>query len=169
MKTSRLFIYPILLACLLIACRGTAEPENLPPLEPGDALGEMTLVVNNYPTPHITNFCAEEELASGNCQIPADLGQLGINHGWEEDTAAALEAAWADSSWELVVDGRQVNLDAFGAPFWDEDSPTVRYWSVALQHPTPGEHSVQWTFDIAGEHNEDTWTFTVTDAISINE
>lgn len=169
MKMLPISLLLILLACLLIACDGTAEPEELPPLEPGDALGEMSIVAFNYPSPHITNYCEKEALSSGTCQVPADLGQLNIMNGWEEETAEALEAVWADSSWNLIVDGNRVNLDAFGAPFWDEEAPAMRYWSVALQHPTAGEHIVEWTYDIAGEHIEESWTFTVTDELSINE
>lgn len=165
----QLFPLLILLVCLLIACNSAGESEELPPLEPGDALGEMSIVTFNYPSPHITNYCKEDALSSDACQVPANLGQLNIMNGWEEETAEALDAVWDNSSWHLVVDGRQVSLDAFGAPFWDEEYPAARYWSVALQHPTPGEHTVQWTYDIAGEHFEDVWTFTVTDEISINE
>ena len=114
-------------------------------------------------------FCEEEELSSGACQIPSDLGHVYIMNGWEEDTAEALEAAWADSSWELVVDGRKVNLPAFGQPWYDEEFPTSRVWNVALRHPTKGEHTVKWIYDIAGERIEEVWNFTVTDEISIDD
>jgi hypothetical protein len=114
-------------------------------------------------------FCTEDELSNSACQIPSDLGHIWIMWGWEEDTAEALEAAWADSSWELVVDGHQVDLPAFGQYWADEEYPTSRSWNVALRHPTKGEHSVKWIYDIAGEHIEESWTFTVTDELSVNE
>jgi hypothetical protein len=168
MKNLRLFLLLILLTCLLIGCSGGGASEDLVPLEPGDALGEMFIITATAPTPHITDLCEEEELASGTCQVPSDLGQIQILWGWEENTAEELEAAWADSNWELVVDGRQVNLPKFGY-WWDEEDPTSHVWAVALKHPTMGAHEVLWAYDIAGEHHEEVWNFTVTDEISFNE
>jgi hypothetical protein len=169
MKMLRVLFILSLFACLLIACEGTVEPEEVPPLEPGDALGEMVIVTASSPFPHITKFCEDEALSKGDCKLPADLGHVWILNGWEADTAEALEAAWAESSWELVVDGRQVDLPAFGQYWADDEDPTSRAWNVALRHPTKGEHIVKWTYDIAGEHTEDVWNFTVTDELSINE
>ena len=50
-----------------------------------------------------------------------------------------------------------------------EEDPTSRVWNVALQHPTKGEHAVQWTYGIASEHIEDAWNLIVTDEISFND
>ena len=52
----------------------------------------MVLVTATSPTPHVMKFCEEEELSSGACQIPSDLGHVWIMNGWEEDTTEALEA-----------------------------------------------------------------------------
>lgn len=79
--------------------------------------------------------------------------------------AEVLEATWADSSWELEVDGRAADLAAFGIPFWDADEPTLRVWNVALRSPTPGEHTVRWAYNIADQRVDETWVFTVDESL----
>jgi hypothetical protein len=165
MKTLRLSPLLILLTCLLIACNAADQLTEMPPITPGDTLGDMAIVTAGYPMPHVSEFCAEEELLSGDCQVPSDIGHIAITNGWEEDTGAALEATWSDSTWELEIDGRKVDLPAFGIPFWDSDEPTLRVWNVALRSPAPGEHTVHWSYDIAGQCIEETWIFTVDEGL----
>ncbi len=169
MNEIRLILLLILLACLLIACGSKEESLDAEPLKPGDALGDMTLVVSSSPTPHLYTFCEEDELLSGDCLIPGDIGHLWITNGWEEETAEALEAVWKDENWQLVVDGRTVDLPAFGYVWYDDEYPTSHVWNVALRSPTEGEHRVVWTHDMAGEQGEERWLFTVTDELSFNE
>lgn len=153
---------------LLIACGGGGDVATLPPLEPGEKLGEMAIVANHFPSPHVFDFCEEEELASGTCQIPSDVGNLDIIWGWESESEEELNAVWQDSNWALLIDGRQVNLPAFGYVWYDEEDPASHYWPIALQHPTLGKHTVVWTYKIGDEPHEENWTFTITDDLSVS-
>lgn len=168
MKQLPIILLLTLSISLLIACSGEEDMAALPPLEPGDKLGEMAVAANNYPSPHLFDFCEEEELVAGTCRVPADIGNLAIVWGWEADSEEELKSLWQDANWALAVDGRQVNLPAFGYLWYDEEDPASHYWRIALQHPTIGKHVVVWTYKIGDEPHEKNWNFTVTDEISVN-
>jgi hypothetical protein len=88
-----------------------------------------------------------------------------------------LEDEWQAQTWSLFLDGRRVDLDAFGAlPDRQLIEPAaggevwLRQWAVTVVDPTPGEHILHYVQETtsAGEEaagtKDVTWTFTVTGA-----
>ena len=46
---------------------------------------------------------------------------LWISPGWSEDTQELIEAAWKDLQWEVSLDGREIDLPAFGTYDFEKD------------------------------------------------
>ena len=163
MKNTRCFPLIMFFVCLLVSCSNNPQSAENKPLRPGDSIGEMAIVSATSPVPHVTSFCSREELGIGDCMVPK-IGHIGITQGWEEETMEELEKAWSSSSWELVVDGRNVDVNAFLSDTMELEDRVVRYWSIALQSPTPGKHTVRWAITgVPEEDFDETWVFTVAD------
>jgi hypothetical protein len=54
------------------------------------------------------------------CNVPA-LPELAVGHGWWTADEALRDSSWEAMTWELYLDGQQVDLDAFGT--FDADLP----------------------------------------------
>ena len=124
-------------------------------LQPGDKIGEMTLVQEASATPYdvIYTFCdfgpdSHEPLKySTTCGVPMQPG-LGLRIGWTAKESL-IASNWEAIEWGLKVDGQIVDLQAFK---WEEFSSTnngenlkSRVWFIALEDLTPGKHTLTWT------------------------
>ena len=132
-------------------------------LGPGDKVGDMELTTEFDINIH--DLCSFDELGAGTCVIPVSVQVLGVSVGWSEDTQEALDAAWASSKWELAIDGRPIDLDAFGTFDLDWGEKRARVWDVGLIGITPGEHLARYEFFVdesfeRGNH-EQIYQFTV--------
>jgi len=101
-------------------------------------------------------------------------GPLLIGHGTLADSPKDLEQIWQAQRWELYLDGRPVNLAAFGTlPDRHYFEPAlgrevwVRQWAVTIANPTPGPHTIRSVVeqspagDIPVGTYDTTWTLTV--------
>jgi hypothetical protein len=127
-------------------------------------------------------FCEPIILTPGTvsreCEVP-QLQRLMIGHGNIAASPELLEQEWQAGRWELHLDGRQVDLAAFGTlPDEHFYEPAVgaevwlRQWSITIVNPTPGQHTLRYVQDqmpAADAHVgtiDATWTFTVVQAAS---
>ncbi|NIO68115.1 MAG: hypothetical protein GTN71_03420 [Anaerolineae bacterium] len=89
------------------------------------------------------------------CNVPP-LPELAIGHGWFSADEALRNSNWQAMTWELYLDGRQVELNAFGT--YDADMPQtglpghdpneevitkLRSWDVVVGNPTAGAHTLR--------------------------
>ena len=135
---------------------------SIPMLKPGDSLGD--LIVKKGPAaepgPPIWAFCSpafSDEPGENivECSLPP-LPELEVGHGWFSIDEATCDANWQAMSWELYLDGEQIDLQAFGN--YDDDLPMkglpghspdeevitkLRTWNVILAGLQPGEHSLR--------------------------
>jgi hypothetical protein len=169
-------------ALLVAACSpgsdGTATQRPGDLLRPGAELNGMRLTTATERDADIWSSCdpivLQPETHTRECEVP-QLQRLKIGHGHISSSPELLEEEWQAERWELYLDGRQVDLIAFGtlpdfhyfetkvgAEIW------VRVWAVAIVNPTPGQHTLRYVVEQspAGEEtagtSETTWTFTVT-------
>jgi hypothetical protein len=140
MKSLPIVVAAVVLTPLLASC-------SLPwsPIEPGTRIGKME-VLDFCDGPNISKLCSWDELDAGDCIVPAGMDQFWISTGWEEETTEALETSWLDSEWSMTLDGRKVDLAAFGTFDMNEDGLRQRVWDICLRNPSPGEHVVMYDF-----------------------
>ena len=82
---------------------------------------------------------------------------------------AKIERTWQEAHWQMWIDGKRVNLQAFGTsdrtlakypPAGNKDV-TLREWNVTLVRATAGRHTIRYRNYEAGGTIDTTWTFTV--------
>jgi hypothetical protein len=130
-----------------------------PAAQPGDTIGEMVLETGGSEIVPIWAFCSPAFLNPGvtttECNVPA-LPELAVGHGWWTADEALRDSCWEAMTWELYLDGRQVDLNAFGT--FDADLPQtglpghdpneevitkLRSWDVVPVNPTAGAHTLR--------------------------
>jgi len=82
----------------------------------------------------------------------------------------AVEQEWRNVTWDMWLDGRHVDLSAFGFndrtlfdyPPADGRDVTLREWSVLLLQATPRSHTVRWRARGPTGTTDTTWKFRIT-------
>jgi len=156
MKT-RLTAITVLVTAMLVVPGVLYAQE--PAAQPGDSIGEMVLKTGGSEIVPIWAFCVPAFLNPGvtttECNVPP-LPELAIGHGWFSADEALRDSNWQAMTWELYLDGQQVDLNAFGT--YDADMPQtglpghdpneevitkLRSWDVVLGNPTAGAHTLR--------------------------
>ena len=158
MKRFARLVSLVFLVLLLASC-ASAVP--LPagsskPIEPGDKVGNVTVtkgegedVVYMW-----SGGCPEQTGAEEQSTCQLDVGtktnvSLGV---YDETLTGKLDSIWADQTYEMSIEGRPVNLQAFGSI--DVPHPQVlslRAWNVVLVADKPGEVTVHSKGVVHGE------------------
>lgn len=90
---------------------------------------------------------------------------LNVSYGvYDDQFTGKTEAVWADHTYEMTINGRPVNLQAFG--FIDQQHPNVgmmRRWNVVIEAQKPGEITVHYRGVVGGKNFEDTSTYVFTE------
>jgi len=169
------FLVPLLLLASLAACGTAASPSIAGPVEPGERIGHFLVFRGEqdadvlYPF-DLSRNCASrggEEVYS--CTV--EVGQsINVATGIYDDTAPApsiatdkLEQDWSAYEYELTIDDRPVDLQAFG--YVDVFHPirgVIRFWNVVVTSETAGELSVHDSGVAHGQPFESTTTYRVT-------
>ena len=151
----------MLFAFILGACaKATPEPAD-EMINPGDRIGDFLITTSDdigvfYTTKVHCPF--DPATMTETCEIPVGtkvnsaLGVYGDDYSGEN-----LEVYWLDQTYEMTIDGRQVNLQAFG--FIDITNPIVgkmRLWNVVIVTDKPGKITIQHSGEIIGESMEGT-------------
>ena len=156
MKT-RLTAITVLVTAMLVVPGVLYAQE--PAAQPGDSIGEMVLKTGGSEIVPIWAFCVPAFLNPGvtttECNVPP-LPELAIGHGWFSADEALRDSNWQAMTWELYLDGQQVDLNAFGT--YDADLPQtglpghdpneevitkLRSWDVVVGNPTAGAHTLR--------------------------
>jgi hypothetical protein len=142
---------------------------------PGDRVGTMTLVSGTIADADLNffDFCNPVILKPAKYlrsrTIPR-VQRLLIGYGDFEPTRKALESDWKARKWDLWLDGRRVNLVAFGTydhtllayPGAGGKNVILRRWKVVLVGVTPGKHTVRYgSQGLSVGTTDATWTFSV--------
>jgi hypothetical protein len=119
------------------------------PLRPGDAIGTMSFSTRGETAPPIWQHCypAFPETPSERstaCNVPP-VARLAVGPGLRTTSDEFRRSAWSATEWELYLDGRRVDLAAFGTFDADLEPPLakLRGWDVLLEKPTAGSHTLR--------------------------
>ena len=152
-----------LLVVFLTACSAVSQATN-EPINPGDRLGDFVFSIGDKKiagVPH--NYSCTENGDALACKTTAGT-RVNISPSYYDDSfKGKIEDLWSESDHEMQIEGRQVNLQAFG--YFDVPNPavgSVRKWNVAMITDKPGEIVVEHSGVWGGESFKFTvtWTFT---------
>jgi len=154
MKRLTLIGFIFLMACLMIACAKPTEPSGM--IEPGDKVGDF-LVTTGEEGNFTYGFdldCSEEgseQKADLSCK--STVGDIvNITTGIYDDThSGKLEEYWSNSNYQLFIEGRPVDLQAFGTVEYKHPVVgVIRFWNVVISTHKPGEINVH-DLGVAGD------------------
>jgi hypothetical protein len=161
---------------LAVAVSGGASAWSARPIGPGGKIGSMTLErgTARAADEKLFDFCNPVILKPGavrrRCDVPG-VHRLFVGYGDFEAKKSALERTWRTLSWSLWVDGRRIDLPAFGTsdrtlyrfpPAGGKDV-ILREWRVILVGATRGKHTIRYRSASPVLPTSDaTWTFNVT-------
>jgi hypothetical protein len=172
MRPGSVFVFLLMTAALLESGFRSAPS----PVQPGGRIGTMSLVrgIEREADAELWGlFCDAVIPKPGRyrrtCSVPR-VQRLFIGFGDWEKTQKALESAWKELSWDLWLDGRQVNLRGFGTsertlysfPAAGGKNVILREWSVILVGVTPGTHVIRYrSVSRSGGTTDASWALTV--------
>jgi hypothetical protein len=159
----------VLFAFILSSCaKTTPQPvdEATPPpaderIQPGDKIGDFLITTSDDEDVFYTTnvHCPfDQATMTETCEIPVGtkvnsaLGAYGDDYSGKN-----LEVYWSDQTYEMTIEGRPVNLQAFG--FIDITNPMVgkmRLWNVVIVTDKPGTITIDHSGEIGGESQEGT-------------
>lgn len=152
-----------LFALILCACSPNFQTTN-GLINPGDRVGDFVFSTGDEKIatfPH--NYACTENGNEIACKTTAGT-RVNISPSFYDETHTGnIEKMWANSTFEMTIENRKVNLPAFG--YLDVPNPlmgSVRKWNVAMVTEKPGEIIVHHAIVLDGKPQEFTvtWTFT---------
>jgi hypothetical protein len=157
----------LLVVVLSVSCVPAASvpADASKPIEPGDKIGNFTVtkgegedIVYRW-----NGTCTEQTGSQDLVSCEADVGaKANVSIGFYDDTLSGkLDSTWADHTYEMSIDGRPVNLKAFGSI--DIPHPRVallRAWNVVLVADKPGEVKIRSKGVFDGDPFDEILTYT---------
>ena len=151
----------VLFAFILSSC-AKADSESVDEkIKPGDKIGDFLITTSTdegvFYTANV-HCLFDQATMTETCEIPVGtkvnsaLGAYGDNYSGEN-----LEVYWSDQTYGMTIDGRPVDLQAFG--FIDITNPMVgkmRLWNVVIVTDKPGTITIDHSGEIAGGSQEGT-------------
>jgi len=137
-----------------------AQPEPVSEMiNPGDKIGDFIITTGEddkvlYTTQIHCPF--NQSTLTETCEIPIGT-KVNVGLGVYGDSVEKLDAYWSDQSYEMTIDGRAVNLQAFGSI--DIPHPivhTMRLWNVVIVSDKPGKITIQHSGEITGDSAQGT-------------
>jgi hypothetical protein len=147
----RFAVYLTIIAMLAIAlgaCGGVASQPGDGPINPGDKIGGFLVttagdgdVTYNWELDSAIVQQGSEEVYAVHIPVGTKINvSVGI---FDPSFSGKLDSLWSGHTYEMFINDRPVNLEAFGAI--DVSHPAVgkmRYWNVVLVASEPGEITV---------------------------
>ena len=152
-KLSWLMIFLYLL--LAVSCRATGEEVSQPDdglINPGDTVGSL-LVRSGEPGEYIHLWeCEGNELDY--CQTNLET-IVNISAGLFAEPGDDLDQIWSEHTYEMTIDGRPVNLPAFGSvDAVHPDVGAMRAWNIVLVPSEPAAVETSHSIVADGELRE---------------
>jgi hypothetical protein len=141
-------------------------------LRPGDAIGSMRLARGTAATADLKLFDICNPIPTApqarQCGRVPRVRRLFIGYGSFE-LPGKIDALWRKTRWNSWIDGRPINLTAFGSsdrtlaafpPAGGKDV-ILREWRIMLVGATPGRHTLRYRSVGPDGKSDVTWTFAV--------
>lgn len=142
----------------LTACGGKAATPESGMINPGDKVGNFTITTRGGDdVVYITNLHCPFEDPVETCEVPVGT-KINISQGFYPPKGSdSFEEAWSSQTYSLVMEGRPVNLPAFGYDEWKHPLVgTIRVWNVVIVANKPGTISAVSSGVFSGE----AWNYT---------
>lgn len=158
MKTLGYLALVVFLAGSFASC----APSNPTPtagamINPGDRIGDFLITTGGLEgVKNVWDLGCRENEGGWSCEVPVGA-KVNVSVGIYPDPAEGgdLETKWAGLTYDLVIGGRPVNLEAFGPVEFDHPyRHIIRCWDVVVTADKPGEMKYKETFALAGETQE---------------
>jgi len=143
MKTLSSFPLIALSAIVLSACAKAPPQPSEELIKPGDRLGDFLITTGDsedviYVTKLHCPF--DSSTSTESCEQPVGT-KVNVGQGFYDDRPSSgetLDEFWAAQTHEMTIEGRPVDLHAFGSiDFYHPAVGTVRVWNVVVVADTP--------------------------------
>ena len=161
MRQYRIQVCEAVFAVMLAACGGAAKPEATGPINPGDKIGDILITTGDgEDVVFVTKLhCPSDgSTSTESCEQPVGT-KVNVSQGIYGDpsTGKSLDELWSEQTYEMTIEGRPVNLQAFGSVDFSHPAVgTVRVWNVAVATEKPGKITARSTGVVGG----DPWDYT---------
>jgi hypothetical protein len=142
----------LILAVILLASCGPSDK-----IWPSDRIGPMW--VNRYGHSNsqlIWEYCSDRLTAAPgiqttDCSVPW-VDELFIGYGIRGEDTVQRDALWAARSWELYIDGHEVDLPAFNVADFNAEQDGINYeyrlWRIRLRKIPEGMHTLRYVMHV---------------------
>jgi hypothetical protein len=162
MKIPLWTILLVLLAGLIVACvANKPSPTPDPMINPGDKIGEFLITKGEQSNvQYITLVHCPYTETTETCEFPVGTKVNVSNSIFDSNPAddKNLEKIWSEHTYEMVIEGRPVNLPAFGSI--DNYHPAIgnlRNWNVVVVSDKPGKITIDWSGIADGDNMKGTF------------
>ena len=164
MKHKAGLIFLVLFALLLAACSAASDLLSKDdPIQPGDKIGDI-LITTAEPGEATFGWdldCVKQ--GSGeNYACKSEVGApVNVSMGvYDETLSGKLDSLWSDQIYEMWIDDRPVDLEAFGPiDLMHPRAGPMRAWNVVLVASEPGEITTRDKGVVDSDPFEETSTF----------
>lgn len=166
MKRLALIVYILLMAGVLSACAQPKPTESSDMIRPGDKVGDFLITTGeegNF-TYGFDVDCSEEgseQKATISCK--STVGErVNITTGIYDDTnSGKLDELWSNSNYQLFIEGRPVDVQAFGTVEYKHPFVgVIRFWNVVITTSKPGTITVNDSGEAGSDAFEVTSSYT---------
>ena len=161
MKKSIHFLLIALFTLTLGACAKVEPRPDDGMIDPGDKIGDFTITKGEGEDfIYVTQMhCAwDDSTQTESCEQPVGT-KVNVSQGIfaNRSKGLTLDEVWSGQIHEMTIEGRPVNLQAFGtAEFTNPVVGTVRVWNVVIASDKPGTIAARSNGVAGGE----SWTYT---------
>lgn len=155
MKRNRVqLIWGLCIAAVMVSC----TPSDL--IRPSNKIGPMW--VNRYGhtnAVHIWELCDPPLIElpgvqTKDCSIP-EVDELFIGDGICGVDEDQREALWQARTWEMYIDGHEVDLPSFNIADYTSEELSCRVWRIRLREIPEGEHTLRYIMHVNEEVEND--------------
>lgn len=157
----KLVYLAISVLCLVVleGCAKAALPTDAT-INPGDKVGDFLITSGGDDASQLTpSDCVEEGASKETCKV-AMSRKINVSWGvFDETRSGKLDELWSGHTYEMMIEGRPVNLQAFGSiDVYHPAVGTMRKWNVVIAAEKPGQITIHHSTVVGGEAGEATLT-----------
>jgi hypothetical protein len=157
MKTLWMAIIAMFVFCMLSAC-GQAAPRSI---SPGAHIGDFLITTGKVEEVKFMYELDESDLPSDETEIEVPWGtKVVTTYGIYDDSySGKLDETWSTLVYTLEINGRPVNLEAFGTiEKRHHIVGTMRHYNVVIEAVKPGKISVHHAGKVGDDSFDETYT-----------
>ena len=146
-----------LMVVALNACASSAPKPSEEMINPGDKIGDFLITTKEgNDVVYITNLHCTVDGTTETCEQPVGT-KINVSQAFYPQAGKTpFEQAWSEQTYEMVIEGRPVNLQAFGYDEWVHSVGTIRVWNVVIVADQPGTISAE----SSGIFDGTSWNYT---------